>query len=370
MGLESLAGLDFPWDVLAPYGERAAAHPDGRIDLSVGTPVDETPAVVQAALVRGADAHAYPLTAGTADLRDAVVRWFARRRGVRGLEPAGVLPTIGSKELVGLLPAMLGLGRDDVVVHPEIAYPTYAVGARLAGARALTSDDPTAWADVPGVRLVWVNSPANPHGRVADVAELRDVVAAARAAGAVVVSDECYAELGWGGAPVPSLLEPAVTGGDLTGLLVTYSLSKQSSMAGYRAAFVAGDPALVGQLLALRKQIGMIVPAPVQAAMVAALDDDAHVAEQRTRYGRRRATLVRAFTDAGYEIDHSEAGLYLWVRPASPQGCWDTVADLADLGILVAPGEFYGPAGAGHVRVALTASDDDVARAAARLVPA
>lgn len=370
MGLESLAGLDFPWDVLAPYGERAAAHPDGRIDLSVGTPVDPTPAVVQSALVAAADAHAYPLTAGTPDLRDAVVRWFARRRGVRGLAPAGVLPTIGSKELVGLLPAMLGLGRDDVVVHPEIAYPTYAVGARLAGARALASDDPTAWADTPGVRLVWVNSPANPHGRVADVAELRDVVAAAREMGAVVVSDECYAELGWGAAAVPSLLDPAVTGGDLTGLLVTYSLSKQSSMAGYRAAFVAGDPALVGQLLALRKQIGMIVPAPVQAAMIAALDDDAHVAEQRARYGRRRAVLVRAFADAGYEIDHSEAGLYLWVRPATPQGCWETVADLADLGILVAAGEFYGPAGAGHVRVALTASDGDVAHAAARLVPA
>lgn len=371
MGLGSLAGLDFPWDLLVPYGQRARQHPDGIVDLSIGTPVDPTPAVVRDALVAAADAHGYPTTAGTPALRDAIVAWFARRRGA-AVDPSGVLPTVGSKELVALLPAMLGLGAGDTVVLPEIAYPTYAVGARLAGASALATDDVAAWDGREGVRLVWVNSPGNPHGAVASVEQLREVVAAARRTGAVVVSDECYAELGWeepwATDGVPSLLDPRVTGGDHTGLLVTYSLSKQSSMAGYRAAFVAGDPALVGALLALRKQIGLMVPGPVQAAMVAALGDDAHVAEQRATYARRRQILVPALRESGYVVDHSEAGLYLWARPEGPQvDCWDTVSRLADVGILVAPGAFYGEAGRGHVRIGLTAGDSRITAAAERL---
>lgn len=376
MGLSSLAGVAFPWDLLEPAKARAAAHPDGIVDLSVGTPVDPTPEVVRRALESASDAHGYPLTAGTPALRAAISGWFARRRGVE-VAPDATLPTVGSKELVGLLPSMLGLGAGDTVVHPAVAYPTYEVGARLAGAQPLATDDVADWLDREDVRLVWVNSPGNPHGRVAGVEELREVVAAARRTGAIVVADECYAELGWGtgadegadgGASVPSLLDRRVCDGDRSGLLVTYSLSKQSSMAGYRAAFVAGDPALVGELLALRKQLGLIVPAPVQAAMVAALGDDEHVAEQRERYRARRGVLGEALTDAGFVIDHSEAGLYLWVRPSGePVDCWETVARLAELGILVAPGAFYGAAGAGHVRVALTVSDERAAVAAGRL---
>lgn len=372
MGLSPLTGIDFPWDLLEPAKARAAAHPDGIVDLSVGTPVDATPDVVRRALESASDAHGYPLTAGTPALRAAIAGWFARRRGVE-IVPDATLPTVGSKELVGLLPSMLGLGVGDTVVHPAVAYPTYEVGARLAGATALATDDVRDWDGREGVRLVWVNSPGNPHGRVADVAELRAVVEAARRTGAVVVSDECYAELGWGpGAhdprSVPSLLDPRVCGGDHTSLLVTYSLSKQSSMAGYRAAFVAGDPRLVGGLLALRKQLGLIVPAPVQAAMVAALDDDDHVAAQRERYRARRDLLGGALATAGFVVDHSEAGLYLWARPVGgPVDCWVTVERLAGLGLLVAPGAFYGPAGAGHVRVALTVSDERAAAAAARL---
>jgi succinyldiaminopimelate transaminase len=336
--------------------------------------------VVREALSAAADSPGYPTVHGTPALRDAVVRWFARRRGVPGLDPAAVLPTVGSKELVALLPSMLGLGAGDVVLHPAVAYPTYDVGARLAGATPEPSLDPAARLDQGrgDVRLVWLNSPGNPDGSVLDVARLRAVVTAARAAAArdgrpvLVVSDECYAELAWD-APwategVPSLLDPRVTGGDVTGLLAAYSLSKQSNLAGYRASFVAGDPAVVAALLEIRKHAGMIVPGPVQAATTVALDDDEHVATQRERYRRRRGLLRSALEDAGYAVDSSHAGLYLWVRPeAGVQDSWQTVGDLAGLGILVAPGAFYGPAGAGHVRVALTASDEAIAEAAARL---
>jgi succinyldiaminopimelate transaminase len=380
MGLLTGALPNFPWDTLTPYGDLARAHPRGIVDLSVGTPVDPTPDVVRQALSAAADSPGYPTVHGTPALRDAVVRWFARRRGVPGLDPAAVLPTVGSKELVALLPSMLGLGAGDVVLHPAVAYPTYDVGARLAGATPEPSLDPAARLDQGrgDVRLVWLNSPGNPDGSVLDVARLRAVVTAARAAAArdgrpvLVVSDECYAELAWD-APwategVPSLLDPRVTGGDVTGLLAAYSLSKQSNLAGYRASFVAGDPAVVAALLEIRKHAGMIVPGPVQAATTVALDDDEHVATQRERYRRRRGLLRSALEDAGYAVDSSHAGLYLWVRPeAGVQDSWQTVGDLAGLGILVAPGAFYGPAGAGHVRVALTASDEAIAEAAARL---
>ena len=375
MGLADLSGLAYPWDTLGPYAARARAHDRGLVDLSIGTPVDPTPAVVRGALAAASDAHGYPTTHGTPALREAVAAWFARRRGVPGLDPDAVLPTIGSKELVGLLPSLLRLGPGDVVVHPETAYPTYDVGARLAGATALATDDVDAWAGRRDVRLVWVNSPSNPTGRVLDAAHLARVVAAARETGAVVASDECYAELAWSepyaSSGVPSLLDPAVSGGSHEGLLVTYSLSKQSNVAGYRAAFVAGDPRLVADLLATRKHLGMIVPAPVQAAMTAALGDDAHVAAQREVYARRREVLLAALGDAGLAVDHSDAGLYLWSRPAgdpsAASDCWETVSALADLGILVGPGAFYGPAGSGHVRVALTATDERVHEAAARL---
>ncbi len=364
--------LEYPWDSLVPFAQRAAAHPGGLVDLSVGTPVDPTPSLIREALTQAADAHGYPMTHGTPALRSAVADWFARRRGVPRLDPVNVLPTLGSKELVGLLPSLLRLGSGDVVVHPEVAYPTYDVGARLAGATPVPADDVGSWAGLDRVRLVWVNSPANPTGQVRSVAELARIVAAARSVGAVVVSDECYAELAWAGesarSGVPSILDPAVCDGSHEGLLVAYSLSKQSNMAGYRAAFVAGDGDLVAGLLATRKHLGMIVPGPVQAAMAAALADDAHVAAQRAVYGRRREVLVDALTAAGMVIEDSEAGLYLWARPKGPAvSCWQTVAKMADLGILVGPGSFYGEAGAGHVRVALTASDERVDQAAQRL---
>jgi succinyldiaminopimelate transaminase len=379
MGLADLSGLPYPWDTLGDVRATAAAHPGGMVDLSVGTPVDPTPAVVRDALCAAADAPGYPLTHGTPALREAVADWFARRRGVPGLDPDGVMPTVGSKELVGLLPSLLRLGAGDVVVHPDIAYPTYDVGARLAGAAPLPVGAVEQWAGRDDVRVVWVNSPSNPTGAVADVDELRAVVDAARAAGALVVSDECYAELGWeggavgpdGASRVPSVLDPRVSGGSTDGLLVTYSLSKQSNLAGYRAAFVAGDPRVVADLVATRKHLGMIVPAPVQAATVAALGDVQHVAEQRERYRRRRDLLLPALRAAGFVVDHSQAGLYLWVRGAGDAAGGSTSRDLARTfarwGILVGPGDFYGPAGARHVRVALTAHDEAIATAVSRI---
>jgi succinyldiaminopimelate transaminase len=359
---------DFPWDSLAGAAGRARAHPGGIVDLSVGTPVDPTPDVVQQALRSAADAPGYPQTWGTPALREAVSAWFGRRRAVPGLDPDAVLPLLGSKELVAWLPTLLGLGEGDVVVHPEAAYPTYDIGARIAGATPVPADATTQLG--PGrVRLVWLNSPSNPTGRVLGVDHLAKVVAWARERGAVVASDECYAELGWtpqwAGRSTPSVLDPQVCGGSTEGLLAVYSLSKQSNLAGYRAAFAAGDPDLVRRLLAVRKHAGMILPAPVQAAMTAALADDQHVEAQRERYRARREVLLGALRGNGFRIDHSEAGLYLWATRDEP--AMATVDALAERGVLVAPGAFYGPAGARHVRVALTATDERIAEAAGRL---
>jgi succinyldiaminopimelate transaminase len=351
---------DFPWDRLAPAGQRARAHPDGVVDLSVGTPVDPTPAVVREALAAAADAPGYPLTAGTEALRHAASEWLRRRFGAE-VPPAGILPVIGTKELVAWLPTLLGAG---TLGYPELAYPTYEVGALLAGAQPQRVDALTALG--PGrVDLLWVNSPANPTGRVLPPEHLRKVVEWSRERGTVLASDECYCDLWYDDQPPASVLSPDVSGGSLDGVLAVHSLSKRSNLAGYRAGFVAGDPALVGRLLEVRKHAGMIVPAPVQAAMVAALGDDAHVVEQRQRYADRRLRLLRALEAAGFVVEGSSAGLYLWATRG--EDCWTTVDFLAGLGVLVAPGEFYGPAGSQHVRVALTATDERVDAAVARL---
>jgi succinyldiaminopimelate transaminase len=354
---------DFPWDHLTARAERARAHPDGVVDLSVGTPVDPTPEVVQQALREAADSPGYPTTIGRPELRQACAEWLERRCGVPRLGLEQVLPVIGSKELIASLPSHLGLGHGDVVVQPALAYPTYEVGARLAGARCVATDSLTSLGPE-RVSLVWVNSPSNPTGRVLPVEHLRKVVAWCRERGVLLVSDECYVECAWEAEPV-SVLHPDVCEGDHTGILAVHSLSKRSNLAGYRCAFVAGDADLVGELLAVRKNLGLMMPGPQQVAMRAALDDDTHVEQQRSRYARRRALLKQAFEGAGFRVDHSEGSLYLWATREEP--CWDTVASLADLGILVAPGAFYGQDGARHVRVAFTATDERVAAAAARL---
>ena len=368
---------DYPWEAMAPYLAKASQHPGGAVNLSIGTPVDPTPALIQDALKAAADAPGYPTVHGTAALREAIASWFERRRGVAGLDPRNIMPTVGSKELVAWLPLLLGLKPGDVVVRPKVAYPTYDIGATFAGVTSVATDNLDELDDATRsrVRLIWVNSPGNPTGSVRGVESLRGLVEQARELGAVVASDECYAELGWGdwdvqrgGQPVPSILDPRVVGGSHQGLLAVYSLSKQSNVAGYRAAFVAGDPDLMPNLVNSRKHAGMIVPYPVQEAMRVALGDDTHVEAQKDLYRGRRERLVPALLDFGLEIKESDAGLYLW--STAGESTWDTVARLAERGIVVGPGVFYGEAGNGYVRVALTGTDERIDAAVARLASA
>ena len=368
---------DYPWEAMAPYAAKAAQHPGGAVNLSIGTPVDPTPALIQDALKAAADAPGYPTVHGTPALREAIAGWFERRRGVAGLDPKNIMPTVGSKELVAWLPLLLGLKPGDVVVRPKVAYPTYDIGATLAGVTSVATDnlDELDEATRARVRLIWVNSPGNPTGSVRGVDSLKALVEQARELGAVVASDECYAELGWGdwdvqrgGQAVPSILDPRVAGGSHQGLLAVYSLSKQSNVAGYRAAFVAGDPVLMPNLVNSRKHAGMIVPYPVQEAMRVALGDDAHVEAQKDLYRGRRERLVPALLDFGLEIKDSDAGLYLW--STAGESTWDTVGRLAERGIVVGPGVFYGEAGNGYIRVALTGSDERIDAAVSRLVAA
>lgn len=364
---------DYPWDALVPFRERAAAAAEAAnrplADLSIGTPVDPTPAVVRDALAAASDWPGYPVTQGTDALREALSAWYLRERGARVDPKTQVIPTVGSKELVAWLPTLLGLReRGLAVAHPAAAYPSYAMGATIAGveSRVIDAEDVLSGASLDGVGLLWLNSPGNPTGRVLSTEEMASVVAAARAAGTVVASDECYALLGWDGLEkAPSVLDPAVVGEDLSGVLSVYSLSKQSNLAGYRAAFVAGCADLIAALLRARKHAGMIVPGPVQEAMIAALTDTSHVAEQKERYRARRGVLRPALEDFGMRIDHSEAGLYLWSTLG--EDCWETMGALADRGIIAGPGAFYGDAGEQHVRIALTASDEAIAAAAEAL---
>ncbi|MDO3648054.1 succinyldiaminopimelate transaminase [Nocardia mangyaensis] len=354
---------DFPWDTIAAVRQKAAAHPGGLVDLSVGTPVDPVDPLIQAALTSVAAVPGYPTTHGTPELRAAAVAAMTRRFGITGVDPAAVLPVIGTKELIAGLPRLLGLGSDDLVVIPEIAYPTYEVGALLVGAKPWRADGLTQIGPQ-NPALIYVNSPSNPTGKVLGVDHLRKVVAFARERGAIVASDECYLGLTWEGEAV-SILDPRVSDGDHTGLLAIHSLSKTSNLASYRAGFVAGDPALVAELLEVRKHSGMMLPFPIQAAMTAALSDDTHEAQQRERYRARRETLRKALRQAGFRIDFSDAGLYLWATRGEP--CRVTLDWLADRGILAAPGDFYGPRSPEHVRIALTATDERIAEAASRL---
>jgi succinyldiaminopimelate transaminase len=358
---------DYPWKSLKPYAEKAAKHKDGAIDLSVGSPIDPTPDSVQQALKKFSNAPGYPSTAGTLEFRQSVTQWFARRRQVPGLHPDQVMPTIGSKELISWLPTFLGLGPGDAVVQPKVAYTAYAVGAALSGATLVSEDNPDNWPE--NSKLIWINSPGNPDGKVLDVAGFAKAVARARELGALLASDECYAELGWSDPwdkeTIPSVLDPRVCGDSHDGILCVYSLSKQSNMAGYRAAFAVGAKDLIRDLVNLRMHTGMIMPLPTQQAVIAALTDSTHVAAEKEIYSKRRATLLAAVTSYGFEVTDSEAGLYLWATLG--QDCWSTVDQMAELGIVVVPGSFYGEHATKHVRFSLTATDNDISRAALRL---
>lgn len=354
---------DFPWDTLAAAKAVASAHPGGIVDLSVGTPVDPTPQLAIDAVVASANAPGYPTVWGTPQVRQAILDYLARRWHSVELSHEAVYPVIGTKEVVAWLPTLLDLGPGDIVVYPETAYPTYEVGARLVDAEPQPCDDPARVVGTP--KLIWINSPANPHGAILTLEQTRAWAEYAQSIGAVLASDECYGEFAWDAEPI-SVLDPRVNDGNITGLLAVHSLSKRSNVAGYRAGFVAGDPSLVQDLVGLSKHLGMMVPTPIQAAMAALLADHNHVEQQRDRYAARRDLMRGALEAAGFTIDHSEGSLYLWATRG--ENCRDTVDWLAARGILVAPGDFYGTASDKHVRVAMTASDERIQAAADRLV--
>ena len=355
---------EFPWNRLAPLWEIARKHPGRTIDLSVGAPVDPTPRVVHDALLGAVDAPGYPPTEGPVALRSAVVDYLARRGGVRCLTTDMVLPTIGSKEAISQLPAFLGLGEDDVIAIPDLGYPTYEIGALAAGVEIRRYLDPLD-VDTTGVAVLWVNSPSNPEGRMLDHADLRTLVSRARDTGTLVVSDECYLEFGWS-QPAVSIMHSDVCDDDPSGLLICSSLSKRSNLAGYRAGFLAGDPAFVSRLLEYRKHMGQMVPTPVQAAMIAALEDDDHVTEQRERYLSRRLAMRPALEAAGFTVDHSDGGLYFWVR-RDGEDCWQIAEWFARHGVIGVPGEIYGASGREHVRLTITVDDQAVSEAVRRL---
>lgn len=346
---------DFPWDALAPYGDTARLHPQGIIDLSQGTPVDPTPEFIQQALRDSSNSPSYPVTAGTPQLRDSIKKWAVDRLGATG--EFDVLPLIGSKELVAWLPTFL---ESTKVLIPEIAYPTYHVGALLAGAQSIpVGIDASTW---PLADLAWLNSPSNPTGRVHSVEEIRACIDWSRTHKSVLISDECYLEFDQFAHSYSVLSQ---TGGDNTNILAVHSLSKRSSMAGYRAAFMVGDSALIAKIREIRKHAGMMVPLPVQKAMTIALSDDKHVAEQRARYNARKDILRPALEAAGFTVEFSNSGLYLWAT--RHEDAWKSVAWLAEHGILATPGSFYGALGSQHIRVAMTATDVQIADAAARI---
>lgn len=356
---------DFPWDSLAEAKATATAHPDGIVNLSVGTPVDPVAPSIQIALSQAAGFSGYPQTSGTLELRESICSSLQRRYNMTGLDPQAVLPVIGTKEAIALLPTLLGIGDGLSVVIPEVAYPTYEVATNASGARVVRADSLLQLGpEVPA--LMFINSPSNPTGKVLGIEHLRKVVEWARDNGVILAADECYLGLGWDTATEPiSILDPRVCDGDHTGLLAIHSLSKTSNMASYRAGYIAGDRALINELTQIRKHFGLIVPFAIQAAMIAALDDDDQEAGQKLIYAQRRLKLMKALLAAGFRIDDSDAGLYLWVTREEP--CRDTVDWFAERGILVAPGDFYGPRGSQHVRVALTDTDERIDAAVARL---
>lgn len=355
---------DFPWDHLDAAKATAETHPEGIVNLSIGTPVDEVAPGIQLALAENAAAPGYPQTIGTPRLRKAIVDSCERRYHMSGLSEDAVLPVIGTKEAIASLPSLLNL-RDTLIVIPELAYPTYEVGALMAGSRVLRADSLTQIGpETPG--MVFINSPANPSGKVLGLAHLRKVVEWARQRDVIIASDECYLGLNWDDEnPAYSILDPEVCDGDHRNLIAIHSLSKTSNLASYRAGFFAGDPELIAELREVRKHAGLMVPGPIQAAMAVALEEDQQELSQKTVYAARRAKLMGALIKAGFQIDYSDAGLYLWATRGEDAD--ETVNWLAERGILVAPGHFYGPRGKQHVRIALTASDADIERAVQRL---
>jgi succinyldiaminopimelate transaminase len=371
----------YPQDRLDDLRAIAAQVPGGAVDTSIGTPVDPVPEIALEALRSAAPGSAgYPPSVGTPAFRDTAAAWMERRFGV-SVAPEHVTACVGTKEAVASLPRLLSL-RDpsrDTVLYPEVSYPTYEMGARLAGLRAVPVPVDERWCldvsqvspdDARRALLLWLNEPANPTGASTPPGEFAGVVEWARAHGTIVASDECYAEFTYDANGAPATPVTAVSAG-AEGVLVVHSLSKRSNLAGMRAGFMAGDAELVRYLGEVRRHAGLIVPTPVQAVAAAALADDAHVEVQRELYRKRRARALEAL--AGFGLVHAggPSTFYLWLRDADGiADGWAVAARLAERGLVVAPGELYGPAGSDYARLSLTVSDDRLGVALDRLATA
>lgn len=365
----------YPHDQLGALRRLADVAPGGILDCSVGSPTDPVPGVVLDALVRGAE-PGYPPSVGSGTFRTAASGWMQRRLGV-SVEPDHIVACVGTKEFVASLPRLLSLRTPerDTVLYPAVSYPTYAMGARLAGlnpvAVQLSDDwhldlDSIAADDAHRALVLWVNEPGNPTGSATTAAGFSRIVDWARERGIIVASDECYVEFTGMDGSDPSPATALSAGSD--GVLAVHSLSKRSNMAGLRAGFVAGDPLIVEYLGLVRKHAGMMMPAPVQAAAAAALGDDAHVEAQRRRYADRRAAALETLEPFGIVHDGGPATFYLWLRSADgTDDGWELAGRLAESGTLVAPGDLYGPAGADHVRLALVHPAEKLAAALGRL---
>jgi succinyldiaminopimelate transaminase len=357
----------YPYDRLDRLVPAASAHPGGIVDLSIGTPCDPPAPAVLRALATSDSERGYPPSIGTPELRTAAQAWLQRRFGVE-VPLADVAACVGTKEFVATLPQWLRLRTPerDTVLYPAISYPTYEMGAVLAGCRAVPVPVDEHWrldvgaidpADAARALCLWTNTPSNPTGALDD---LGAVAAWGRAHAVPVFSDECYTEFTWTGVP-RTILEHG-----LDGLVAVHSLSKRSNLAGLRVGFYAGDHDLVQYLKEVRKHVGMLVPGPAQAAGVAALGDDDHVAEQRERYQRRLELMARQLQAwAGVDVQLPGGGFYLWLEVGD---AWSFTEKLAlEGGALVSPGEFYGPQGRSHVRVAVVQPDERLALVGQRL---
>ncbi len=370
----------YPYDRVAALGKLAAALPGGMVDCSIGTPCDPPPPGVIEALSSSGSERGYPASAGSPALIGAAAAWLERRFGLEPVPHSSISACVGTKELVASVPQMLRLREPerDTVLYPAVSYPTYAMGAALAGCRAvpvppraglpgqarqpggldLESVSPS---DAARALVLWSNSPSNPTGGLGD---LHAEGAWGRAHGIPVFSDECYAEFTWEGPP-RSVLE---TGFD--GVVAVHSLSKRSNLAGVRVGFFAGDPELVEFLRSVRRHAGLMVPGPAQAAGAVALADDEHVVVQRERYRERLVFLAGVLAGAGCPVELPEGGFYLWVPVPAERwnDPWSMAEDLARrAGLLVSPGDLYGADGAGFVRVAVVQPMDRLELVAERL---
>lgn len=367
----------YPYDRLDPLKAVASAHEGGIVDLSIGTPFDPPPPAVIEALASSSAERGYPPSIGTPAFREAAAGWLERRLGVSVDAGTELAACIGTKEFVASTPRYLKLRRPerDTVLYPAVSYPSYAMGADLAGCRAVAVPVDEQWRldlsaidpdDVARALCLWANAPGNPAGGLDDLGE---IAAWGRANDVTILSDECYVEFTWAGEVPAGRTQPGRTilEHGTQGVLAVHSLSKRSNLAGVRAGFYAGDAELVHWLREIRKHAGNMVPGPVQAAAVVAFGDDHHVDAQREIYWRRLNVMADVLRSCGWDVDLPGGGFYLWVRAADGDA-WAMVDHLATKGgALVSPGEFYGEAGASHVRVAVVQPDDRLRLVAERL---